>query len=56
MCNTVFVISDILVRLRISDPYLWLADPDPDADPAPDADSALFVSDLHDANQKKIFL
>ncbi len=28
--NLVLEIRDILVRIRIRDPYLWLMDPDPD--------------------------
>jgi hypothetical protein len=34
-----------------ADPCLWLIDPDPDSDP----DSAIFVTDLQDANKKLIF-
>ncbi len=39
-------IRDILVRIRIRDPYLWLTDPDPTPEMAPD----IFVSDLQEDN------
>ncbi len=42
----VFRIRDILVRIRISDPYLWLTDPGPH--PA-------VVSDPQNANKKYFF-
>jgi hypothetical protein len=44
-------IHDILERIRIREPNLWLTNPDSDPTPDPAPDAGIFVSDLQDDKQ-----